>query len=284
MYRDISSSGASAAKIFKTDGSSTPFYPLVDIAEAWSLSVWGVAATPDGGIVLSVIPVYSAPGVRPPKVKSLLLTYNGAGKLANVLDTDPYLYHSVAVDRFGNIFAFGESDLDDPYPLIVKYSPSGSIEKKFLSSADIPGSDFAIWCCSSQNGEPDMFIKGDEIFVWLSHSRNLLRFSLAGDLISKTSLAPAFNDLAAATNSDHTSVRCLTTGEQGEIFAQVQLWPKDTSKPVPVLMIQIQPDGSKATIVASPPGFTFFLGKTDQGKMIFFEPQPEWKGGTLSEF
>jgi len=284
LYRNLESGGAPAAKIFKSDGSSTSFYPIADLAETWSISVWGVAATPDGGIVAAVIPVYSAPGVKPPKVKSFLLTYDGSGKLIRVWDTNPYRYTSLAVDRLGNVFALGRGDLDEPHPLIVKYSPNGTIEREFLSSAEVPGGDFAV-SSASPNGEPDMFVKGDKLFVWLSHSQDLFRFSLGGDLISKTSLASALNALAASTNSGHVSVQCLTTGEHSEIFAQVKLWPKGPPDPtIRTITISIPPDGAKATVLASQSNFTSFLGRTDLGKMIFFEPQPGWKGGTVSEY
>jgi hypothetical protein len=280
MYRDIKSSGAAAAKIFKNDGSSASIYPLADLSETWSVSLWGVAATPDGGIVASVVPTYSAPGVKPVSVKEFLLTYNGTGKLTKVWDVSPYHYMRVAVDRIGNVFAFGVSNLDPPYPLVVKYSPSGNIEREFLSSADAPGGEFAAMN-GSLYGDPDMFIKGDQLFVWLSHSLDLFCYSLAGELVSKTSVASALNGLAASTNSDHARVQSLTTGEHGEIFAQVQLWPPDLVKTV---MVSIPPDGSRATVLAAPPIFGFFLGRTDQGKMVFYEPQPALKGGTLNEY
>ena len=233
--------------------------------------------------MIAVIPVYSAPAVQPPKVKSLLLTYDGTGKLTKVWDVDPYYFRRVAVDRVGNVFAFGDSNLDEPYPLVIKYSPSGSIEKEFLSSADAPGGELAV-SSGSLSGEPDMFIKGDQLLVWLPHSEDLFRFSLAGDLISKTSLVGALSGLAAATDSEHTTIKSLTQGEHGEIFAQLQLWPKDKNRPVPTVMIAVPPDGSKATTAAPPPILGFFLGRTDQGKMIFYEPQPAWKGGTVSEY
>jgi hypothetical protein len=282
LYRDLKSGGAPAVKIFKSDGSSTSFYPLADLAGAWSISVWGVAATPDGGIAAFVIPVYSAPGVKPPKLKRLLLVYDGNGKLTRAWDTGPYVYSRVAADSAGNIFAFGGSDLDEPYPLIVKYSPNGTIEKQFLSSADVPGGEIAT-LPQSLNGQPDMFVKGGQLFVWLAHSEDLFRFSLAGDLISKTSLAGALNGLADSMNSDHLSVECLTTVEDGEIFAQVHLWPKPPDLNIRALTISIPPDGTIATVLASQPTLTDFLGRTDLGKMVFFERQPDLKGGTLSE-
>jgi len=283
MYRDLGAGGAPIAKIFKNDGSSTSFFPLADLAGTWSISLWGVAATPDGGIVASVIPVYSAPGVKPPKVKRLLLTYNGSGKLTKVWDTTPYLFTRVAVDSLGNVFAFGMSDLDEPYPLIVKYSPSGTIEREFLSSADVPEGERAT-LAGSLIGQPDMFIKGGQLFVWLPLSQDLFRFSLAGDLTSKSSIANVLNGLTTQTNSDRTVVRTLTTGRSGEIFAQVQLWPKQAPDPIRTVTISIALGGSKATMLESPPGFSVFLGRTDQGKMIFYEPQPGWKGGKLSEY
>jgi len=283
MYRDIKSSGAAAVKIFKDDGSSASIYPLADLSETWSISLWGVAATPDGGIVASVVPTYSAPGVKPVKVKEFLVTYNGTGKLTKVWDVNPYHYMRVAVDHLGNVFAFGVSNLNAPYPLVVKYSSSGTVEKEFFSSADAPGGEFATMN-GSLYGDPDMFIKGDQLFVWLSHSLDLFCFSLSGDLVSKTSFASALNGLAAATNSDHARVLSLTTGEHGEVFAQVQLWPKGPPDPVQRVMVSIPPDGSKATVLASPPVVGFFLGRTDQGKMVFYEPQLTARGGTLSEY
>ncbi len=283
IYRDTTASADPAARIFKNDGTSISIYPLMDLPESWYIDVWGVAATPEGGVVLAAIVGYSPRAVKPPQLKSLLLTYDEAGKLTKVWHVNPYHHHLVAVDRAGNVFALGDSNLNAPYPLVVKYSPTGTVLREFLSSAIFPNGDAAL-SNGSPSGDSDMFMRGEQLFAWIGSTQDLFRFSLAGDLLGRTSLTNALNGLAAATGNDHTRVRFLTTADQGEVIAQVQLWPKRATDPVRSVMIGVSADGSNARLLSSPPNPALFLGRTGHGKLVFLEPQPGNKGGTISEY
>jgi hypothetical protein len=285
-YRNSPTSGGPAARIFRNDGTSIPIYPLIDLPGSWYVNVWSAAATPEGGLTLATVVTYSPPAVKPSQLKSLLLTYDRTGKLTKVWDIDPFLAACLlAVDRDGNVFTLGLSNIDDPYPLIVKYSSTGAVLREFLSSATFPDGDKAIEN-GSPNGDPGLSIKGSQLFAWIAPSQELFRFSLAGDLLGRTSLAKAINGFAAANGSDHARVQSLTVTDQGEVIAQVQLLPKRATDPVRSLMVRMPADGSSATVLSSGPTTGRFLGITGQGKLVFFEPPSSVKLGDamISEY
>jgi hypothetical protein len=283
LYRDTQASGAPVARIFNSDGTSIPIYPLTDLPGAWHIDVWGVAATPEGGAVLTAIVGFTPPAVKPPQIQSLLLTYDANGKLTKVWNVNPYHHHHLAVDGDGNIFALGDANLEEPYPLIVEYSPTGKVLREFLSSATFPNGDFAI-DSNSTNGESGMFIRRNELFVWLASSQELFHFSLTGNLLGRTSLASALSGLSAETGTDHIEVQFLTATEQSEVIAQVHLWPKPPSDASRVVMVSLSADGSKATILRSAPSRGWFLGKTGQGRLVFFEPQAGADAALINEY
>lgn len=283
MFRDAKASGAPVARIFKPDGTGTPIYPLTDLTGAWHIDVWGVAATPEGGVVLSAIVGYTAPAVTPAQVRRLLLTYDGSGKLTKVWNVSPYHHHLLAIDRSGNIFGLGDANLNQPYPLIVKYSPTGRVLREFLPSSAFPNGDEAAGM-DSPNGGPHMFIRNNELFVWIASSQELFRYSLAGDLLSRTSFATALNALAAQTNSDHVYVQFLMPTEQGDISAQVQLWPRKQPNPLRSVMVTMSGDGSKTTMLPAAPDRGWFLGITSQGKSVYFEPEPTGRAAKISSY
>ena len=81
LFRDSSSPDLPSARIFGSNGTSVPIFILRDFRDARFADVWAGAATPTGGIVLSVVLGF---GDRPnlknqskplPAVKALLLTY-----------------------------------------------------------------------------------------------------------------------------------------------------------------------------------------------------------------
>jgi len=283
LYRDLTDSAAPAARIFQSDGTSVAMYPLKDLPGARYIDVWGAAATPEGGVVLASIVGYSPRATLPPQLKQLLLTYDGAGKLTKVWNVNPYHHHFLAVDREGDVFALGDSSLKNPYPLVIKYSPSGAVSKEFLSTAMLAQGPGAL-SYGSPTGDPEMFIKGDYLYVWMGSSQELFKFSLGGDLLSRIPLSNGLAKLTAATGSDRVKVRSLTVGDRDEITAQVQLWPKVATDPVRTILTSVSADGSNATLLVSPSTPGWFLGRSSQRKLIFLEPKPGLQGGMLAEY
>jgi hypothetical protein len=129
------------------------------------LSVWDVAGTPEGGVVLSVIGKYSAEGVKPPVLKSLLLIYGKGGDLKSVWDVYPY-HHHVAVDAAGDVFALGTKDTKErDYPILVKYSQAGKLLGEYLPASQFALGD-AVVESGSANGESQIFAVGSGLRVW----------------------------------------------------------------------------------------------------------------------
>lgn len=285
LYRDTSGSAVPAARVFGKDGASVPVYPLRDLTDSWYVDIWSAAATPEGGIVLSAVVGYAPRGGRPVPVKPFLLTYDGAGRLRKAWEVKPYHHHLVAVDREGNVFALGDrDDLAGPYPLLVKYSPDGQVLREFLSSGLFPEGDNVI-ASGSPNGESQLFARGDELFLWLARSQEFLRFSLAGDLLSRTSLGQALGRVATETGSGRTQVLSVATTHSGEIIAQVTLWPNLKGGAVKFGMLRVPADGSQATLmqpIASVLAPGRFLGTTAEGKLVFLEQQG--KAGVITEY
>jgi hypothetical protein len=286
LYRDVSSRELPAARVFGNDGSSVPIYPLRDLDESWYIGVWNAAATPEGGLALAAFVGYGPPNARPP-VRWLLLTYDGDGNLTKVWNTEPYLHHLVAVDGEGDIFALGDrDDVDGPYPLVVKYSPSGHVLAEFLSSGLFPEGDKVV-SSNSASGENCMFVKGDRLFLWLARPQEILEFSLAGDLLARVSLARALGEVAAATGNDRTRVLSLIATDKGEILAQVSLWPKPGAGPVRFAMVRIGVEGSRATLIGlveDAPHLGRFLGLTSEGKLVFLNRDRQGNVGEVRAY
>jgi hypothetical protein len=283
LYRNTTDSAVPGARVFAKDGASVPIYPMRDLPASRFVDIWNAAATPDGGIVLSAIVGYTPRTVKPAQLKSLLLTYSGDGKLKKVWNVEPYHHLFLAADRDGNVFALGSGNLDEPYPLLVKYSPAGEVLRETFSSSLFPQGEKVIEA-GSPNGDSGMFIRGATLFVWLSDPQELLRFSLSGDLLSRTYLAQTLNRLAAETGSDRVTVKLLTAAREGETVAQVQLWPKPNGDPVRSVMVRLSANGSKSTLVPIAPNPVWFLGSNEEGKLVFLQPERDGKAAAIIEY
>jgi hypothetical protein len=273
-YRDASDASMPAARVYDRDGHSRPVYPLRDLAESRTINIWDAAATPEGGIILAGLVGYGAPappGSRP-QVKSVLLTYGPAGDLRKFWDVLPYEYDLVAVDGQGNVFALGNADLQEPYFLLVKYSPEGRVLHQFLSTSLFSVGDHILSVGGGTMGQNRMFIAGNVLFVWFARTQELLRFSLSGELLSRISLAQTISRLATANGKDGIVVRSLAAGEGDQIIAEVVIWNTQAAKTPPKsLLVQLSSDGTSATPLPVNTDRSQFLGRSSAGKLILLE-------------
>ncbi len=281
LYRDTDDATAPAALIFSNSGASVPVFPLRDLSDSRYIDVWNAAATPDGGIVLSAIVGYTARNVQPGQLKSFLLTYSAEGKLLRVWNTDPYHDHLVAVDHEGSVFALGDANLAEPYPLLVKYAKDGKILREFLPSSLFPGGYKALLDSPSANGEPEMVVSGQELCLWLPVPQEVLHFSLDGHLISRNSLASALANLANERGSDRTTVKTLTCSNNEEVVAQVQLWPKDAHNSVQTAIARINLKDLKTSVLSIPADPVWLVGNTRQGRLVLLQPEPGGKAASI---
>jgi hypothetical protein len=282
LYRSTSASAVPAARIYGKDGTGVVVFPLRDVAESQYIDVWGVAATPDGGIVLAAVVGYTPRGVKPTQLKSALLTYDGSGSLRSFWEVQPYQYDLVAVDAAGNVFGLGMSNLDNPYPLIVKYSPEGKILKEFFPSSMLALGDKGL-LTHSPGGENQLLISGNQLLVWVAASNELFRFSLNGDLIGRIQVSQALNAFAAAAASKGFEVMEIASNSAGDLTAQVLLSGRPPSNTRRIALVRLAADGSQATLLSTIEGQSKFMGKSKTGKDIFLQYDPTNKMSSVVE-
>lgn len=271
-YRSVDDASIPSARLYDRDGHIRPIYPLRDLAESRNFNIWDAAATPEGGMVLAGLIGYGPPQDHA-QIKSVLLTYGPAGDLRKFWDVLPYEYDLVAVDGHGNVYALGNADLEEPYFMLVKYSPDGKVVRQFLSTSLFPVGHHILSPGGGTEGLNRMFIAGNVLFVWFARTQELLRFSLSGDLFSRVSLAHSLSQLAAANGSDGISLHSLAAGEGDQIIAGVVIWDTQSTKTPPKsLLVQLSPDGSSATPLQVNLDKSQFLGRSSTGKLILLEP------------
>ena len=268
-YRNITDAAAPAALLYGSDGRSVSVHPLRDLAGSGALNVFDAAATPEGGIVLGGFVEFGPPPRSHLDVRSVLLTYGPAGDLEKVWNVYPYEFDLVAVDGQGNVYGLGNADLEEPYDILVKYSPEGKVLKQFLSTSLFPIGVHILSSGGGRKGVNQMFIQDNVLFVWFARTEELLRFSTAGDLLSRVSLARPLSQLAAASGSDGVVMRSLSASEGNQVVAQVVVWDRTAATSQ---LVQFPLDGSSAKPLPISVDKTQFLGRSSTGKLMVFEP------------
>lgn len=281
LYRNVDVPSAVAVRLVSDDGSTVPIRPLADLPGAQEVSVWDVAKTPDGGAVISVIVRYTGKEVKPRVLKSLLLTYNKGGQLTKLWNVYPYHFHHLAVAGDGAVFGLGTKDTTRrDYPLLVKYSSSGTVLGEFLPAGQFAVGD-AVVESGSPNGETQMFVTDDELVLWFAPTEEVVRVSLAGDLRARHSFQKLLSGLALRSGSSRVRVLQLSPNPTGGFTAQIQLWPQPNSndRSVRLAMAVLARDGSNAQLSA--PGdqraqkARRFLGETRDGQGVFHTESSE---------
>lgn len=270
-YRNASDPAVPAVQVSTTDGKKVSFYPVRDLGASY-IDIWDATGSPDGGVVIAAILGYGSRNTRPVPVKSLILTYDSIGTLRSVWDVRPYHHHHVAADSAGNVYAVGHTDLNtEDYPLLIKYSSSGQVVGEYLSSRSFSDRDKVVLSGSS-NGENHIFVKNDQVFVWIAGTQELFAFTPNGTLVSRTPLSSALTNMATMTGSARVNVFELRADSAQGVVAQVQLWPKDGSL-ARVAVAHISTTGSFENWVepvsAGVPHR--FLGLTQDDKPVFLE-------------
>src|SRR5271156_5627740 len=272
-YRNTKDAAAPAALVYGADGHSLPVYPQRDLAESVTVNLWDVAATPEGGLVLVGLVGYGPPPRLPSAVKSVLLSYGPAGDLRKVWNVSPYEFDLVAVDGQGNVYGLGNADLEEPYFMLVKYSPEGRVLRQFLSTDQFPLGHHILSPGGGMMGENRMFVAGNGLDVWFARTQELLRFSLSGDLLSRVSLAHSLSQLATANGERESALLSVAPGGGNQIIADAYMWDKQSPKtPGKRLLVQLSTDGSLTAPLGVGLGENRFLGSSSIGKVILLEP------------
>ena len=282
LYRDVSSGDVPAARIFHPDGSSLPIYLLHDFRDAKFADIWAAAATPQGGMIMSVVLGF---GDRPdardqskpfPALRSLLLTYDSDGALKKVWNVAPYQHQGLAVDSEGNVFALGTRDAGpEGFPAIIKYSPSGKVLGEYAPSTLFAGGKSAL-DGDALNGSPELLLRNQQLVLWLSSIREVFRFSPNGELQKKIPLGRMLDALARQNGYEKATVIGLAISGSGELTAQIRLWPKSTSaQGIKVGMITLSNEASEAKLAGSLTPLEnqtqHFLGLGEDSRPVFLE-------------
>jgi hypothetical protein len=250
----------------------------MDFPFAQEIDIWDVAATPEGGILVLGVLHY---GDR--RIDHVILRYQPSGFLSKTWHVSPYHHHKLAVDRDGNVFAFGHR-IDSPdglegpdYPLLIKYSPDGVVLKEFLDRSLFP-LDMDVVSSGERFGEPLLLVTNDSLTLFVAATKEVFRFDLQGQLLDQFSLSPLFEEIAAAAGRNRVEVLSLGVSKRGDLIAQTRFWPQDRqSDKLSFQMIRIVLHSSSweplSQITPLPyPGI--FLGISRDAKFIFLNRRP----------
>lgn len=277
LHRDVDTPQSKGIRVHARDGRGITFQPLEGISGAEYLSVWGASGTSEGGVVVAGVVGYGprSEGRRAP-LKAAVLTYDHSGRLVRFWDVRPYHHHFVVSLDDGSVFALGDrDDTNSTYPMLIKYSPSGEVLGQALYSGEFPGGDNAI-AFGSENGDPNMFTRGQELYVWLGKTQQLFTFSFDCKLLNVRSLAFSLHDFADQNGFDRAQVLRLSVAGDRSIVAQVRLWPKDKDPDKTVTgLVKIASNRQTVNLLSSLSRFMpqgKFLGLSNDDRMVFQVP------------
>lgn len=277
LRRDVDTPQSKGIRVHTKDGQGIAFQPLEGISGAEYLSVWGASGTSEGGVVVAGVVGYGPrrEGRRAP-LKAAVLTYDHSGRLVRFWDVRPYHHHFVVSLDDGSVFALGDrDDTSSSYPMLIEYSPSGEVLGQALYSGEFPSGDNVI-AYGSENGDPNMFTRGQNLYVWLGKTQQLFTFSFDCKLLNVRSLAFPFRDLADQNGFNLAQVVGLSVAGDGSIVAQLRLWTKDKNPDKTVAgLVKVAPDRQTVSLISSlshlmPQGR--FLGLSSDDRMIFQVP------------
>lgn len=271
LFRNSDNPTVPTARLYRKGGGSIPIYVLRDFPDAKSVSLWAAASTPGDGVVISGVLVYPQR-----KTKSVLLTYDSTGTLVKVWEMFPYHHHQLAVDSGGNVFALGDrldTDGHSPYPMLIKYSPTGEVLKELLPSNRFDKGDEVV-ASGAPTGENSLFVSDGQLYLWLSLQKELFTFDLNGDLVSATPMEPSLSALAASFQASRVLLRSVGSGGGGSLVAEVRLYPKSKGQPFQFGVVRFEADGKNFSLVQSPSpthGEGTLVGTTADHKPLFIE-------------
>lgn len=244
-------------------------YPLKDFPGAKHLSIWDVAATPDGVAIAGVLTLAEK------TVRQLTLVYGRQGQLLKVWNIAPYHQHLIAADAVGNIYGYGDridigSGPKEPdYPLIEKYSSDGKIMAEFLPRKTFSTDTTDI---TPKTGLNRMQIVGGELVVLLTSVRQVLWFNSGGSQERQVSLETALNDVSKAYDGSDVEIMGFAVLGTGGYLTELRIHPKGPSESLPTLLVRISNDGRSFAVISvkqSQAEMGYLEGVTSSGKAVF---------------
>jgi|SRR5579862_1631672 len=180
-----------------------------DFPDAQRAHVDDFAAGPGGTTIVAAQLIYA-----PRLVKSVILTYDSTGTLRTIVHPEPYSAEAITVDDEGNMYLLGERtderEGDPPYPLLIKYDPSGNVLSRAIYSNIFKGGSDAIQ--SFGPGEElvsaTVALQNGDMYIFAPDEKEVLICSVDGKILRRAMLQ---NILQAVARADKRTGSRLQT-------------------------------------------------------------------------
>jgi hypothetical protein len=194
-YRDAHDKTESAVAWSQADGlRSGQIAPLKDFPNVDEFNILSAAAMGDGVVLAGILQAgeWRVRGMP----RYVILTYDLGGALRSLWQVNPYLPLEIAADRDGSVYALGRRGGGRPATnLVIKYSPSGAVEREFLSSRFLEGD--TLTGRDPLRGRNLMWVDGNHLNVYLAGPQEFFQFDPGGTLQRRVSLRDPLTRLRA---------------------------------------------------------------------------------------
>jgi hypothetical protein len=244
------------------------FKDFPDLQEA---SVDDFAAGPAGTTLIVAELIYSAR-----LVKHSLLTYDSAGALRAVVDIAPYSAEAITTDEQGNIFVLGEREDaregDPPYPLLIKYDPSGNIlGRAIYSNVFKDGSDAIQFFGFLGPGEgmvsASVMLQGGNLYVYAPDQNEVLICAVDGKIVRRAKLDDVLSNVARADKVHRAAIADVAFLDENHV--------------VLYLTEYVKPDDPQVVDIANMHTAAYWVDLTSKKFKLILEGEPGLNPGFL---
>lgn len=232
VYKSISNSVDPTVRVYNSAGEHRmSVFPLRALAGAQQVSLWSVAATHDGGLIMSLVVEASKR-----QVSRQLIRYDSEGLMKWARDMGAFHTHLVSEDARGYVYVLGHgrnypSKLTADSGLLVRYSPDGKTSEDLLRVSDLESSAAAtLFDDASAMLFSRMKHRAGTLTLYLGPLREILQFDLrdagaARRLKARISLAGALDAAMRATSetrdAPNKAVMGVDVRDDGRAVAQL---------------------------------------------------------------
>lgn len=178
-----------------------------DFPDVEKVVVDDFAAAPAGATLIAATLIY---GRR--SVKQVLLTYDTAGELRQVVDTAPYSAEAITSDDQGNVYLLGERtderETDPPYPLLIKYDSSGNIVGRAIDSDIFKSGSSAIedFGPGYEIVRASVMVNDGKLYLYAPSERQVLVCSQEGKILRRAALENVAGKIASADGVSRAAI------------------------------------------------------------------------------
>jgi hypothetical protein len=232
LYRSFWSELSPAVRFFSMDGLiCLTIAPLRDLTGYVRLSIWDVAAAPDGGAVLAATLQDAHNGL-----KNTILVYTNQGRLSQMWEVAPYEHHAIAVGPDGSVYAFGARDdvssvgqAANNSSLLIHYSKDGTVLHEQLPLS-VFEKDVEILAANASTGEHHLMFSAGSLVLYVATTQDLFIFDPQLHIRERVKMKPILGEVQKETHSEGAIVNKVSY-DGSKIYAQVMLWSGVIAKP-----------------------------------------------------